>query len=148
MRPIGGLRGAGVWTARAGAANANLRNVDRRVGLGASGCSRGLAGMIGHARRVSRHVTVKIVTLWLAQVLGVASMSPARQIPSSLATLQLLSHGGYRGRLQLARRRAWYNSLLHNGRRLTRAAAGRCPVARARGRAHRPISSPAQSGST
>ena len=54
---------SGLWTARAGAANANLRNGDRRVGLKASGYSGCLAAMIGHARRVSRHVTVKIVTL-------------------------------------------------------------------------------------
>ena len=63
MRPIGGLRGVGVWTGRAGAANANLRNGDRRVGLKAGVCSGCLAAMVGHARRVSRHVTVKIVTL-------------------------------------------------------------------------------------
>ena len=50
-------------TATAGAANANLRNVDRRVGLKAGGCPGGLAAMIGHARRVSRNVTVKIVIL-------------------------------------------------------------------------------------
>ena len=56
-----GRRGLGV-------ANANLRNVDLRVGLGASGCSGGLAGMIGHARRVSRHVIVKIVTLHVLSV--------------------------------------------------------------------------------
>ena len=42
-----------------GAANANLRNGDRRVGLKAGVCSGCLAAMIGHARRVSRHVTVK-----------------------------------------------------------------------------------------
>ena len=63
LRPLGGLRGAGVRTAGAGAANANLRNGDRRVGLKAGVCSGCLAAMIGHARRVSRHVTVKIVTL-------------------------------------------------------------------------------------
>ena len=63
--PLGGLRGVGVWTGRAGAANADLRNVDRRVGLRAGGCLEGLrlAAMVGHARRVSRHVTVNIVTL-------------------------------------------------------------------------------------
>ena len=74
LRPLGGLRGVGVWTATAGAANANLRNGDRRVGLKASGCSVGLAAMIGHARRLSRHVTVKIVTLHvlflLTRILG------------------------------------------------------------------------------
>ena len=63
LRPLGGLRGAGVWTARAGAANVNLRNGDRRVGLRSGECSGGLAAMDGHARRVSRNVTVKIVTL-------------------------------------------------------------------------------------
>ena len=42
-----------------GAANANLRNGDRRVGLRAGGCSGGLAAMDGHARRVRRHVIVK-----------------------------------------------------------------------------------------
>ena len=63
LRALGGLRGVGVWTAGAGAANANLRNGDRRVGLKAGVCLTGLAAMIGHARRVSRHVTVKIVTL-------------------------------------------------------------------------------------
>ena len=46
-----------------GAANANLRNGDLCVGLTSSVCSESLAAMIGHARRVSRHVTVKIVTL-------------------------------------------------------------------------------------
>ena len=52
-----------MWTARAGAANANLQNGDRRVGLKAGVCLEGLAAMVGHARRVSRHVTVKIVFL-------------------------------------------------------------------------------------
>jgi hypothetical protein len=61
--PIGGLRGVGVWTARAGAANANLRNGGSRVGLKAGVCLTGLAAMDGHARRVSRQVTVKIVFL-------------------------------------------------------------------------------------
>ena len=63
LRPLGGLRGVGVWTAGAGAANANLRNGDRRVGLKVGVCSGCLAAMIGHDRRMSRHVTVKIVTL-------------------------------------------------------------------------------------
>ena len=51
-----------------GAANANLRNGDRRVGLKAGVCLTGLAAMDGHARRVSRHVTVKIVTLHVLQL--------------------------------------------------------------------------------
>ena len=41
-----------------GAANANLRTGDRRVGLKAGACLEGLAAMVGHARRVRRRVTV------------------------------------------------------------------------------------------
>ena len=46
-----------------GAANANLRNGDRRVGLKAGVCSGSLAALVENTPRVSSRVTVKIITL-------------------------------------------------------------------------------------
>ena len=47
------------WAGR----NANLQDGTRRVGLASSVCLESLAAVVRHTRRVSRHVTVKMVTL-------------------------------------------------------------------------------------
>ena len=94
MRALGGLRGKLVCGQRGlGAANANLRNGDRRVGLKAGVCLEGLAAMVGHARRVSRHVTVKIVTLHVGD--GRCLLSKTRPTPElSLVPCTLSNSAG------------------------------------------------------